>query len=309
MNEYVVRINLKCAGDSRQELMNFCLKSTDNQCLSIGWSKVHETHPQIETFDKFESIVRESPEVKRMNPVFRIFRAADVGDLFWTRDLSGFYWICRVNSKAIPYDGRTINGTKQDVGAILPVNAYKYGLEVPGQIKASFNRPRGGTAERIYDDSIIEFSKLAFNLKSQTETYVINKHIGGNLLNNLPDFELEELIISYIQVKYDFYLLSNSIASKSTTVNIECEFISRNLEKADHAVVQVKGPKAGKLDAQEFAPFLKDGYKVFLYAPEIINHEKYDNCIVISEEDILKFFYEYKNNLPESITTWENILG
>lgn len=307
MNEYVVRINLKLEGDSRQELIDFCLKNTNYQCLSIGWSHIYKTHPEVKTFDEFENIVRNS--VKRMNPVIRIFREADVGDLFWTRDLSGSYWICRVNSKAIPYDGRTINGNKQDVGAILPVDAYEFGLEVPGQIKASFNRPRGGTAERIYDDIIFEFSKQAFNQKSQTETYVVNKHLGGNFLNNLPDFELEELIISYIQVKYDFYLFSNSIASKSTTVNVECEFISRNLEKADHAVVQVKGPKSGKLDAQDFTPFFQKGYTVFLYGPEIVNSEKYDNCIVVSKEDILSFFHEYKNNLPESITKWENILG
>lgn len=36
-----------------------------------------------------------------------------------------------------------------DIGAVLPIEAYKVGLNIPGQIKASFNRPCAGTAESI----------------------------------------------------------------------------------------------------------------------------------------------------------------
>ena len=73
---------------------------------------------------------------------------------FWTRDLDGNYWICRALGTAQPcYD------PKLDIGAIIPVNAYKYGLEVPGQIKASFNRPRGGTCQDLSEKIIVEFSK------------------------------------------------------------------------------------------------------------------------------------------------------
>ena len=38
-----------------------------------------------------------------------------------------------------------------DIGVVLPIIAYKSGLQIPGQIKASFNRPRGGIAEGLYD--------------------------------------------------------------------------------------------------------------------------------------------------------------
>ena len=42
-------------------------------------------------------------------------------------------------------------------------------------------------------------------------------HLEGSILDNLPDFDLEELVISYLQIKKNFYVLSNSIANKSTT--------------------------------------------------------------------------------------------
>ena len=40
-----------------------------------------------------------------------------------------------------------------DIGALLPIVAYKVGMDVPEQIKASFNRPNGGILKNICDYS------------------------------------------------------------------------------------------------------------------------------------------------------------
>ena len=69
--------------------------------------------------------------------------------------MNGYYWICRAKVGAQSFCDK-----EKDIGAVIPVEAYLYGLEVPGQIKASFNRPRGGTAERIYDRTILEMSLI-----------------------------------------------------------------------------------------------------------------------------------------------------
>lgn len=126
-------------------------------------------------------------------------------------------------------------------------------------------------------------------------------------MDNLPDFDLEELVISYIQVKYDYYVFSNSIASKSTTIKVECEFLSRDPKWVRKAVVQVKGRKAEALDALQFADFTKNGYEVFLFAPEVMNADKVDNIIVITPNELLDFYENYKVILPDSITQWENL--
>jgi hypothetical protein len=197
----------------------------------------------------------------RLNHALNIFLCAKENDLFWTRDLNGFYWICRAIGKA---QVRCI--PDMDIGAIIPVKAYKYGLEVPGQIKASFNRPRGGTCEDIRYFSIVEYSKKIYNELSGTSTYLIN-HVSNDLLSNLPDFDLEELVISYIQLKEDYYILSNFIANKSTTIKIECEFIHRSKDKLKKAVVQVKGGKYEQLNALDYKEFADNGYTVYLFAP------------------------------------------
>lgn len=179
-------------------------------------------------------------------------------------------------------------------------------MTVPGQISTSFNRLHGGICQDIYDNIIVEYSKHIFNEKTQRKdhTYPVHK-VKENLLENLPPFELEELVISYIQIKEGYYVLSNSIARGSTTVKVECEFRSRNPEEPKKAVVQVKG--GAELDASEFQDYAEKGYIVYLYASKIENLDKIKNCFEITGKELKDFYDEYKEVLPESIKELENL--
>lgn len=301
--EYAVRINLKTDGNDRKQLIDFCLHSP-NQCLAIGWSCVYSHDAQkkkIQSYDDYYKVIKN--EVKRINHALNVFRDAKENDLLWTRDLDGYYWICRVINKAQSYYNESM-----DIGAVLPVEAYKVGLDIPGQIKASFNRPKGGTAESIKDETITEFSKYIFNIKSGRPLYEYNKN-KGDFLNNLPDFELEEFVISYLQLKENYYVLSNSIAKKSTTIRIECELISRDISNPRKAVVQVKGGYSKEINALDFQTFSDNGYLVYLFAPKICNKDKIKNIIEITKEELLLFYKEYRSLLPDSITKWENLFS
>lgn len=309
MKDFVARIHLKIAGENsktREEIIEFCLGNKEEQCLAIGWGVdfygENEWYDGI-SYQDYYNIVKKTLKQngKRITPsVLNVFLDAEPDDLFWTRDLNGCYWICRAKEKAKPYYADTI-------GAVLPVEAYRVGLEVPGQIKASFNRPRGGTSERIKDEAIVEFSKYIYNTCAGKTYYSYIKK-KDDFLNNLPDFELEELVISYLQIKENYYVLSNSIAQKSTTVKIECELRSRDiLKKTRKAVVQVKGGNRTEINAENYKEFADDGYFVYLYAPKIINKDEVNNVVEITKEELLSFYKEYKEILPESITKWENI--
>lgn len=303
----VARIHLKTAiTENRKELIRCCLENPmgKGQYLAIGWPSVYinKNKPDrtISSFEDYYNAVKE--DFKKTPPVLNLFKKAQLGDLFWTRDLDGAYWICRATGEAQSECIESLG-----VGATLPVKAYKFGIEVPGQIKASFNRPRGGTSERITDSNIIEYSKMVYNELSNSSEYKVNMSKGNSILENLPDFELEELVISYIQLKENYYLLSNSIANKSTTIKIECEFIHRDRSKTRKAVVQVKGGKEKELNAIDYKAFGDAGYTVYFYAPEISNKPMVKNCIEISKKDLCEFYDEYKAILPDSITKWENL--
>ena len=295
--DYVTRIHLKRNDDIRQELIDFCLNNSE-QYLALGWSRLSR---DIREDDFNEYYGRIKKERGRANPAINVFKDAQIDDLFWTRDLSGNYWICKVKSPAI-----VVCDTHLDIGSVIPVDAFNVGMQVPGQIKSSFNRPRGGTVEKIRDKNIIEYSKLLFNKFSNKNYFEITPYRGG-LLYNLPEFDLEELVISYLQIKENYYVLSNSIANKSTTIKIECEMLSRDIRNPRKAVVQVKGKKARELDALEFKQYVDDGYLVYLYAPKIINLDKIENVIQVEDSDLLAFYEENKLIIPRSITQWEDL--
>lgn len=300
--DYVTRINLKTDTGHREKLIDFCLNGK-NKFLAIGWSCVNIESGQYSDFYNAVKVYLHSQH-KRINPALNIFSYAEVNDLFWTRDMNGVYWICRVIDTAKVYLNKTL-----DIGAILPVEAYEFGLEVPGQIKASFNRPNGGITEKVKGINIIEYSKSVFNQLSGKNYYGINLNITNDLIANLPDFELEELVISYLQIVKGYYLLSNSIANKSTTVKIECQLISRDVNNVKKAVVQVKGPKASELNPLDFKAFEDKNYYIYLYGSNSGELKEMKNVIWITPEEIEEFYREYKDILPASITQFENLFN
>ncbi|MCC8046574.1 MAG: ribonuclease D [Clostridiales bacterium] len=297
--DYVARINLKTDCDDRSELLRYCLGHPDEQYLAIGWSHVYENN-HIESYGDYYQAVR--ARVTRINHALNLFADTRENDLFWTRDLDGCYWICRVKS---PAEAKCI--LQMDIGAVLSVEAYKCGLEVPGQIKASFNRPRGGICEEIRDSNIVEYSKYTYNRLSGTAFYYVNKTEKENFLANLPDFELEELVISYLQIVDNYYVLSNSIANKSTTVKIECVLHSRNAENPRKAVVQVKAKKAAPLRASDFREFVEQGFYVYLYCPDYIDDLGSDKVVQIKDADLLEFAEKYESVLPQNILQWRTL--
>jgi putative ribonuclease D len=296
----VTRINLKTDAKDRNELINFCLKGRV-QYVAIGWSYIYKEE-SIRTYQDYYDAVKK--RVKRINPALNAFWYTKEDDLFWTRDLDGMYWICRAKGEAIPKCDKEL-----DIGAVVPVEGYLVGLEVPGQISGSFNRVNGGIKQSLdKEKEIVEYSKYMFNSRAGRNVYEVKKMEGG-LLNNLSSFDLEELVISYLQIAKGYYVLSNSIAKRSTTINVECEFRSRRKEYLQKAVVQVKSSRySGVLDALSFKQYINDGYIVYLYAPKVENADKMKNCIQITDEELMTFYKNNKSILPDSITKWENLI-
>ncbi len=205
--ESLIRINIKPSGKDRNGLIDDCLKNNqENQYVAIGWSYIYRCSEGVEcplkTFNNYEEFFSDAvKEIKRekgrINHALNVFCSIKEGDLFWTRDLAGFYWICRAKGPAQPHFNE-----EWDVGAIVPVWAYLVGKEVPGQIMASFNRPNGGVVDDSFDDLILNYSKYTYNSLEKREN-LHYKNISlkeGNLIDNLPPFDLEELVISYLQI-------------------------------------------------------------------------------------------------------------
>lgn len=306
------RIHLKTNTQKRAQLIDWCL-TRKKQYIAIGWSYLYKIF-SINSYDDFYKAAKD--DCQRINAALNIFKNTKENDLFWTRDLNGFYWVCRAKGLAIPVNQTILTQEiflELDIGAVIPVEAYKYGMQIPGNIKASFNKAQGGISQKFYDDLTLLFSEHAFNTASKKKHYKINeapeflqiKCKESFLHTLLPPLDLEELVISYIQINYNYYLLSGSIANKSTTIKIEAEFISRNPKAIEKAVVQVKNRTL--LDASNYTSFTDAGYKVFLYSNNGVKTNENTNIIVIQPSELKAFYENYKSILSKSITQYENI--
>lgn len=302
--DYVRRINLKTDCNDREELIRYCLSDDSEQYVVIGWSCVYSDENQrFPDYESYYYAVKDyvGKKKKRLNHALNSLWYVDEGDLFWTRDLEGFYWICRAIKTAESYCDYGL-----DIGARVPVKAYKYGLDVPGQIKASFNRAHGGIVHEICDEMIVNFSKHIYNNLSNECVYTDIKKVKGSVIDNLPEFELEELVIAYLQIKENYYVLFNSIANKSTTICVECEMISRDRDNPRKAVVQVKA-RENMINVNEYKAFSDNGYNVYFYDGGK-EAKADDKCFFWISKSVLEDFYdEYKSILPMSITKWEEL--
>jgi len=292
----VYRIHLKTDAKQRKKLVEYCLFG-DTGRLAIGWSYLHEIYPEIRTAADFsDAYRRKEGSVKRP---LETFAKVEKNDLLWTRDLDGNYYICRVVGSPYAFYDKDL-----DIGAVVPVDVRKVGINVPGNIVSRFSRSGNSpTIERIRDDSIIRYSMSIYNELCGAEIYSTPEDAAYDLFDMLPPLDLEELVIDYLQIRYDYYLSKNSVARADTTIKIECELFPRTPGSNLPAVLQVKGGD-GRVPSDDFQGYVQDGKHVYLF----FSNEQYDapceGITYISRAEILKFAHDYYEVLPSAIQRW-----
>lgn len=310
------------------------------------------------------------PEVnggRKAKSAFKIFHDTEKGDLFWTKDDKDNYWICKVTGKPMPcwepaFETEDNTEASNKITALLPVEAYcannkggnhptkksEFGREmIPGVISASFAAP--GTIHRILaggdknGQRVVKlFSKYVFNKFSNRQDYQIGKKdlednptSDRSLLAFFPPEVFEELVIAYIQDRYNLRVRIGSIVSSSgrnTTKSIECDFYITSgdvitdgdgnaLDDEEHAtaVVQVKAREERltpdtSLDNSNSKHTYRTAYAdkshVFFYDGGVEVSEKYKNeqhFTWIKKEDLWSFYERNKQYWPSSVGIWQKL--
>ena len=292
MNLY--RLHLKFAADShggsREEAINFCL---ENNFLAIGWSYLYKDN-NIKNLNDYLNAVKHQSGEKSV----KTFASLCINDLIWTRDLLGVYYLCRVISAPEIYNDYT-----REIGCIVKVQIHEVGTNVPGFIVSRFSQPLSGTIQRIKDETIIDYSMFLFNQKANQAVYSDIKKPNYDLCKMLHPLDLEELVIAYLQIKYDYYLSKNSVARGDTTIKIECELYPRNTNNNQSAVLQVKNGN-GWADPDSFKEYVQMGKKVFLYFANQNYGDEIDGIVYIKTEELYEFAHVYKSLLPSCLQFW-----
>lgn len=295
------RLHLKTNADehggSREDLVKYC---KENSFLAIGWSYLYLNHSIKNTEELLEIAVKEIGQVPR---TLRAFSRIKVDDLIWTRDLNGVYYLCRVLQEP-----ESFNNYALDIGCIVKVKMYEIGTSVPGTIVSRFSQPRSGTLQAVIDSSMEVYAKKLYNERANENYYIIEENVDYDLCNLLPALDLEELVIDYLQIKYNYYLSKNSVAKLDTTIKVECELFSRDPKNPTAAVVQVKNGNAS-VSLEEYVPYVEAGKKVFLFfANQKYNH-KISGIECISKLELYNFAKDYYEILPPSISCWVKLCG
>ena len=284
----------------RQNLISYCL---ENHVLALGWSFLYEA--------KYNYNIR---TIQDLVTAAHLYYGADKkpvstfaklvpGDLIWTRDLDGFYYICKVlEHPSAVYDDSL------DIGAIIKVDIHKVGISVPGTIVHRFSTPRSPTIQRIVTPEYITHysEELYAHLCGEPIAHI---PIQYDLFQLLDGFDLEELVIDYLQITRNYYLSKNSVAKNDSTIKIECELYPRNpLSGNPCAVLQVKGGNYGSPDlVQKYRVYAKSGKAVFLFFSNENYGEPVEGIEYIFREDLLSFAKTYRNVLPPAVTHWINL--
>ncbi len=213
------------------------------------------------------------------------------GDLVWTRNTAGKYYLARVTSGWEYWTSQEANDLDIDVANIFRVVFKSVGIDaVPGKIVACFRATR--SIQEVADKKAREYSKYLWNMLSNEQVYQIDKSGFSDIFMMLDDEETEDLVFLYLQSQ-GWYVLPNS--RKGDTMSFE--YLAVNPKTGEKALSQVK---TGQVT------ICKDDYvqysqKIFLFqSNELYTGVGAQNVVCISRDELLRFLDKSLSWFPES---------
>ncbi len=213
------------------------------------------------------------------------------GDLVWTRDAAGQYYLARVKSGWEYWISQEARDLDIDIANIFRVDFKSVDIDaVPGKIIACFRATK--SIQEVADKKAREYSKYLWNILSGTNTYQIDKSGFSDIFMLLDDEETEDLVFLYLQTQ-GWYVLPNS--RKKDTMSFE--YLAVNPVSGEKALVQVK---TGQVPLNR-DDYVKYPQKIYLFqSNELYTGVGATNIVCISRDEILKLLDKSIRSLPQS---------
>jgi hypothetical protein len=282
---YVFRIHIRPEGGTAdmKTTFDYCLK---NGLLGVGWrvEEIRETKIWSEYFELAKT------KHKDLNNCKYIKTWVSVGDLVWTRDNLGQYYIARVNSAWEYFTSEESETADIDIGNVFRCEIKKVEIdEVPGKVIACFRASR--SIQEVADKGAVEYSKYLWNRLCGEAQYQINTVEKPDVFMLLDSQEAEDILFLYLQQK-GWYVIPHSRKADTMTF----EYLCVNPETGQIAGTQVKtGETYIQMDA--YTPLSN---KVFLFqSNERYQGLKPENVEVISKNELMDFMKDSVSWLPK----------
>lgn len=257
------RMHLRPEGLSPADVVSYCI---NNGIVGLGWplDSVGKAENEDEYLERHKSAYG-----KDVQPVKALLREVKLDDLIWARDAKGGFLLGKVTGSCkfgYQYHAELNNTGKLGLNHVVPVSFLRrkddtqnqiQDTEVPGRVKASFSS-RGSALQRVHCANVDEYSNWLFANKTTLNNAVQVIKTFGDFIDLLDPFDLEDLVVLYMQEQGWRIILSSHAPN---TPRYEATFIHRHLGTAG---VQVKH-KGKDLIAEDYAND-KQVNEVFLFA-------------------------------------------
>lgn len=264
---------------------DYCLRE---RILGVGWRT-----PSNRNTTNWDEYFSEASQVHDNLQVCKYIRKwVSPGDLVWTRDPSGNYYLGRVTSGWEYWTTEESRRLDIDIANIFRCEMKRIAIdEVPGKIIACFRATR--SIQEIADHKACEYTRYLWNTLSEQETYQIDKTKYSDIFMMLNDEETEDLVFLYLQSR-GWYVVPHSRKGDTMTF----EYLCVNPLNGQVAGTQVKTGNVA-LNKDEYAQF---GHKVFLFqANDLFNGVGSDNVEPIPRSELIEFINKAAPWLPKSL--------
>lgn len=224
------RLNIKTAAKKGIDPRRFCL---DKNILGVGW-KVNQTG----TVEWEDYIAEARSEYKHRGRSFTVAINAiknrmEIGDLCWTRDHDGTYYLGKITSDW-RYEN-TPENSDADVVNIRSCEWHKVGTVdvVPGKVVNSYIS--GSTVQKVNGKNIRRYSQFLANKKIEGKGYELEKSTD-NFLSLLSSDDCEDLVGLYMQKVYGYMVIPSSCKPDTAAY----EYVMKHPDTGKKAVAQVK---------------------------------------------------------------------
>ncbi|SRR5260221_937384 len=290
----VWRINLKPGAQAGIDAREHCLT---NGVVGVGWQIDYENG--VITGEYYQTLAQEEYGDTSWWPAWNaLYNKMDIGDLVWTRDWDGIYYLARITSEWL-YD-TSENAAAADIVNVRKCDWVKVGTAeaVPGKLVNCFIPAR--TLQKVQDDTVLTFSMITYNQKTNSSQYPIPKLAGMDIYSLLSSEDCEDALGLYLQYTQDYMIIPSTC--KSHSIAYEYELIHRY--SCQKAVVQVKNGY-NSLNADDYSNLDEIVY-LFTTKGNYLGacNEK---VRFIDPEIIRQFLFKKTDLLPEKMRTWVNL--
>ena len=278
----------------------------ENGVVGVGWGRPEwlgiSGKPTLE--EVLAAIASsDNPAWKNGPGTVRMLAGMQPGDLVWTRDSSGTYWLGRVAKGGWRWDTSN-QASKWDLNNVQPCAWLEDAFEayrVPGSVVRSFTGT-GSTLRRVAPGTKEgwQMTEAMYRKKSDPGYQFPTPELSEIITALLDPTDVEDLALSYLQVA-GWSLLPSS--RSRDMVLYEAALINR--ETGEMAVVAVKSGEGNQVPVKdvvgavpEAKAFVCSTHDNFSEDPESVG------ATAITQGDLVKFMRDRRKILPPRVAFW-----